>query len=119
MSTHAARKLRTILGNAQNVIGIELLAAAQAADWRIGMDISPSNPDQERKQTVAEAQTQAEEFRAVTAQWEKTIAPKLAPRLQAVYTAIRKDVKPITTDQRLDEHVRKVCALVKSGALRP
>jgi histidine ammonia-lyase len=119
MSTHAARKLRTILGNAQNVIGIELLAAAQAADWRIGMGISPSKPDQEQKQTVAEAQAQAEEFRAVTAQWEETIAPKLAPRLQAVYTAIRNVVEPITTDQRLDVHVWKICALVKSGTLRP
>ncbi len=34
MSTTAARKLRTVVANAQAVLAIELLVAAQAADWR-------------------------------------------------------------------------------------
>ncbi|HYR28705.1 MAG TPA: histidine ammonia-lyase, partial [Thermoanaerobaculia bacterium] len=34
MSTHAARKLRSVLANVQSVIAIELLTAAQAVEWR-------------------------------------------------------------------------------------
>src|SRR5213078_4547194 len=65
MSTHAARKLRTILANAQAVIGIELLTAAQAADWRIGMKRSPNDPPPSDT-SVAAANEEAERFEAVT-----------------------------------------------------
>src|SRR5207245_10337695 len=41
MSTHAARKMRTVLRNAENVIAIELFVAAQALDWRVGISIDP------------------------------------------------------------------------------
>src|SRR5207248_5909631 len=37
MSTHAARKMRSILGNVQSVIAIELIVAAQAVEWRVAM----------------------------------------------------------------------------------
>src|SRR3954469_16812454 len=37
MSTHAARKMRTILGNVQSVLAIELIVAAQAVEWRVAM----------------------------------------------------------------------------------
>ncbi len=42
MSTLAGRKLRTVLGNAQAVLAIELLVAAQALDWRVGMNRDPN-----------------------------------------------------------------------------
>src|SRR6185369_14059062 len=44
MSTHAARKMGTILGNAQDVLAIELLVAAQAIDWRAGLECDPLAP---------------------------------------------------------------------------
>src|SRR5207248_11384546 len=47
MSTHAARKMRTILRNAENVIAIELMVAAQALDWRVGMSMDPLAARQE------------------------------------------------------------------------
>jgi histidine ammonia-lyase len=43
MGTIAARKARTVLGNAQNVLAIELLAACQAIDLQDGADkLSPA-----------------------------------------------------------------------------
>ncbi|HSK75539.1 MAG TPA: aromatic amino acid lyase, partial [Thermoanaerobaculia bacterium] len=41
MATIAARKLRTVLRNVQAVLAIELLAAAQAVEWRVAMEIDP------------------------------------------------------------------------------
>lgn len=42
MSTIAARKLRTILGNTQAALAIELLVAAQALEWRVGLQRDPN-----------------------------------------------------------------------------
>lgn len=117
MSTHAARKLRTILGNAQSVIAIELLAAAQGADWRIGMNVRPVKPKEpSAPMTMEEAQEQADAFGKVAPQ---SVAAGLAPKLQLVYGAVRKRVPSITKDQRLDGHIRALRALVMSGSLRP
>ena len=37
MATHAGHKLRSIVGAAQTVVGIELLAGCQAVEWRLGV----------------------------------------------------------------------------------
>ena len=42
MAAHAARKLRTVLANSQAVLAVELLVAAQAVEWRVGMGIPPN-----------------------------------------------------------------------------
>jgi histidine ammonia-lyase len=42
MSTIAARKLRTVLGNTQAAVAIELMVAAQALEWRVGMQRDPN-----------------------------------------------------------------------------
>jgi histidine ammonia-lyase len=125
MSTHAARKLRTILGNAQTVIAIEMLTAAQAADWRIGMNLSPAapRPDDDGKlpqqtiETVADANKKAAKFKQVTAGWRKSVLPKLAPKLRPVYRSIRECVPAIVKDQTLDEPVRALRVLIESGSL--
>jgi histidine ammonia-lyase len=123
MSTHAARKMRTILGNAQTVIAIELLSAAQAADWRVGMDMSPLATNGQPK-TVEEAQKQADRFVEVTRipaggrKFSERIAAGLAGKLQSVYAAVRERVPTITEDQPLDGHVRALRVLVASGSLR-
>jgi histidine ammonia-lyase len=111
MSTHAARKLRTIMGNAQAVIAIEMLAAAQAADWRIGI---PGHAD---GASLEASDAEAVEFQRITAQWETAILPKLAPKLQPVYRKIRERVPAIVTDRVLDEDVRLLRQLIESGAL--
>ena len=59
MSTHAARKMRTILGNVQSVIAIELIVAAQAIEWRVAM--MRGVPE---AHTLADAETQATGIRS-------------------------------------------------------
>src|SRR5207248_10319402 len=63
MSTHAARKMRTVLRNAEDVLAIEFLVSAQALDWRIGMAMDPLAPRYEM--SVAEADEQAVKFESV------------------------------------------------------
>jgi histidine ammonia-lyase len=111
MSTHAARKLRTIVGNAQAVLAIEMLTAAQAADWRLGMK------PRLQKQTVEMANEEAVEFERVTGKWRETIQPKLAPNLRPIYQRIREAVPPLITDRRLDDDVRAVRRMIESGSL--
>ncbi|MDX2147466.1 MAG: aromatic amino acid lyase [Planctomycetota bacterium] len=43
MSTIAARKLRTVVANAQSVLAIELLIAAQAVEWRVLLGLSDAD----------------------------------------------------------------------------
>src|SRR5204863_7773012 len=56
MSTHAARKMRTVLRNTQDVLAIELMVAAQALDWRVGMFVDPIEARREIALNDAEEQ---------------------------------------------------------------
>jgi histidine ammonia-lyase len=49
MATTAARKARTIAGNAAGVIGVELLAAAQGLDFHVPLRTSPALEEARRK----------------------------------------------------------------------
>ena len=51
MSSIAARKLRTVIGNVQAVLAIELLVATQAIDWRVAMRRDPNGDDLEVRQS--------------------------------------------------------------------
>ena len=42
MSTHAARKLRTVISNTEAVLAIEVMTAAQAIEWRVTMNLDPN-----------------------------------------------------------------------------
>ncbi len=67
MSTIAGRKLRTVLGNAQAVLAIELMVAAQAIDWRVGMNRDPNPHTDDDWQVAAELRRRAERQDADTA----------------------------------------------------
>ncbi|MCU1231661.1 MAG: histidine ammonia-lyase [Acidobacteria bacterium] len=107
MSTHAARKMRTIVGNTQSVLALELLVSAQALDWRIGMKCDPLA--ERRVMTVEEAETQSREFEAVTT---ADVATGIAPALRPLYLEIRNTVPPVTKDRVLSEDARRVRALL-------
>jgi len=107
MSTHAARKMRTVLGNAQSVIAIELLSAAQAADWRVVFDI---DPEQSAPPAGADFARRVEGKSA-------SIAQSLAPALRAPYLRIRKYVAPLTEDRMLSEDIRLIRESVANGEL--
>lgn len=111
MATHAARKARTILGNSQTVIAIELLCAAQAIDWRVGMDRDPRGktaprPDAER---WAAAKAEAEAFRAATAPDRRAVlAAKLGRGTGEFYRQVRAIVPTVVEDRQIGEDIRRL-----------
>ncbi len=105
MSTHAARKMRTVLRNVQNVLAIELLVAAQAIDWRIGMSIDPIAPRPEM--SLEQAEEQARRFESIQS---SAVAKGLAPALRQVYTRVREISAAVTRDRALSDDVRQIRA---------
>jgi histidine ammonia-lyase len=103
MSTHAARKMRTVLRNAQDVLAIELLVAAQALDWRIGMSIDPIAPRPEM--SVQDAEEQARRFETIQ---PKSVAQGVAPALREIYKRVRDASPPVVRDRALSDDVRRV-----------
>src|SRR5581483_1763260 len=103
MSTHAARKMRTVLRNAQNVLAIELLVAAQALDWRVGMSIDPQTPRPEMSLDYAERQARA--FQQVQ---PDRVAQSVAPKLRELYLCVRRVSPPLVSDRALSSDVQRV-----------
>lgn len=129
MSTTAGRKLLTVLANCQAVVGIELLAAAQAVDWRA----LRGRPARKRAGTedgpagsrVAAAEAEADRFREIVAS-RPGPAAELALGTRAAYQTIRQGdggaeggagVPPVTEDRVLDGDIRAARALVATGRL--
>ncbi len=110
MSTHAARKMRTVLHNAQSVLAIELLVAAQALDWRIGLKLDPTAALPEM--SIAEAEAQARAFEAATTRIT-TVADGVAPALRPLYQQIRAISPAVVADRPLSEDVRKLRMAMK------
>ena len=131
MATFAARKLRTVLGNVQAVLAIELLVATQAIEWRTLLRsgagrLAESTPRGEDPRSLIRAaqekssayDTQLQEFSAWTAEDRRPeIAKHLGVGTREGYLAIRRTVAPLLTDRRLDEDVRAVRRLVEGGGL--
>lgn len=112
MATIAARKLRTVVAHAQTVLAMELLVAAQAAEWRATLrpdpNASPSNPWSETELT-------ANRFRELTSAPNRpAIAAQLGTGTAAAYTIIRDAAAPLTEDRPMDGDVRAVRALIES-----
>ncbi len=124
MSTHATRKLRTVLGNLQSVLAIELLVAAQAVEWRVAMGIEPivrsTGIDQDEKtyhrtrEVFKQAEAEAEEFRQKTAPDHRPgIARQPGRGTGAAYLAVRGAAEPMLADRTLDDDIRNVRRLVE------
>ena len=117
MSTHAARKMRTVLRNAEDVLAIEFLVVAQALDWRIGMAMDPLAP--RREMSVAEADEQARKFESVQ---PNKVAEGVAPNLRELYLRVRKVSPPVVRDRALSDDVSRVreeLFSVRAGFSRP
>jgi histidine ammonia-lyase len=101
MSTHAARKMRTILFNAQNALAIELMTAAQAADWRVALlEGVPEAHD------LASADAQAQAFASAL----RTIDMRrwLGRGTGEIYGRVRAAVSPLTEDRPLSDDIRNL-----------
>jgi histidine ammonia-lyase len=110
MSTHAARKMRDVLANAQNVLGIELLTAAQAIDWRAGMELDPLGAH--RAMSIDDAERQAAEFESATRGRSRDIALRLGRGTRETYLRVRDAVEPVYRDRALSDDVRRVANVI-------
>ncbi len=103
MSTHAARKMRTILGNVQSVIAIELIVVAQAIEWRVAMMQGVAEAH-----TLDDAERQATAFAAAVSGKSALIAAFLGKGSATLYVRIRSVVDPLLADRPLDGAIRNV-----------
>ncbi|HRK29612.1 MAG TPA: aromatic amino acid lyase [Tepidisphaeraceae bacterium] len=125
MATYAARKLRTVVGNAQAVLSINLLAAAQAIDWRVGMEISP-NSDTTTQNVIgavadklAAAEQEAKQFEAAVGgqSSNELFSQQLGAGTCAAYRAIRAVVPTLLADRVIADDLRAVREIVGNGTL--
>ncbi len=107
MSTHAARKMRTILSNAQAVVAIELFTSAQAVEWRVVMHLDP-NRRAPRLLNLDNAESQAAAFESGVRDNSESVAGSLGSGSASLYRRIRKTVSPVFFDRPLDEDIRLV-----------
>lgn len=125
MSTTAGRKLFSVLANSQAVVGIELLAAAQAVDWRAlrgtparGQTASAGG-DVPSGAMVEAAAEEAVRFRERVAA-DPGPDGDLAPGTRAAYRAIRgggegAGIPVLAEDRTLDQDIRTIRQAVVSG----
>jgi histidine ammonia-lyase len=125
MASVAARKLRTVVSNAQAVLAINLMAAAQAIDWRIGMNISPSAPVLTRNaigDVIDKLEAAEEEARSFNDAMrddrrDAAVAAKLGAGTREAYRAIRAVSPPLVKDRVLERDIRAIRTIVADGTL--
>jgi histidine ammonia-lyase len=105
MSTHAARKMRTILFNAQSALAIELMVAAQAVDWRVAMLEGVAEAHD-----VDSADAQARAFE--NAVQSTDIAAWLGRGTGELYRRVRAIVAPLFADRPLSDDIRNLARVL-------
>ena len=110
MSTHAARKLRSVIANVQAVIAIELMVAAQAVEWRIAFDFTPRNPAP--RLSLAEADAQANEFASRVRGRASELAAHLGRGTRDLYLRVRQTIEPVFDDRPLSDDIRRLRSVV-------
>jgi histidine ammonia-lyase len=114
MASIAARKLRTIVANAQAVLAINLFVAAQAIDWRVGMKIEPNGTTS--RATLDAAEEQFRQFeRATSSQNRRHISSQLGEGTRAAYELVRSLADPVTRDRVFEHDIRMIRAAVVAG----
>lgn len=110
MSTHAARKLRSIASNVEAILAIERLVEAQAVEWRVALLEGAGEAH-----TLEDAESQAYAFEEIVAGRSSHVAGWLGRGTRPVYLAVRQVTEPVFQDRQLSEDVRKVRRLVLSS----
>ncbi|SRR5581483_4163701 len=113
MSTHAARKLRSVIANVQAVLAIEMMVAAQAVEWRIAFDFDPTKPAP-KLLSFEQSEQQAKDFESKVCGSADVIASKLGRGTRELYLRVRKTVQPVVYDRPLSDDIRILRALVTS-----
>ncbi|HVS31551.1 MAG TPA: histidine ammonia-lyase [Thermoanaerobaculia bacterium] len=107
MSTHAARKMRSVVANTEAVLAIELLTASQAVEWRVTFELDPNRRAPKLLDTAG-ADQQAREFESRVGGRAAEIAKSLGRGTREVYLRVRALAEPVFRDRPLDEDIRKV-----------
>ncbi|MFL6193198.1 MAG: histidine ammonia-lyase, partial [Thermoanaerobaculia bacterium] len=116
MATIAARKLRTVLRNAQAVLAMELLIAAQAVEWRVALEIDPRRPYPQPRDWEA-AGREAEQFEERTQPERRPeIAAQLGEGTRRLYLQVREAAPTMLRDRVLEGDIRAVRKLLEDGA---
>lgn len=105
MSTHAARKLRTVLSNVQSILAIELLTAAQGVEWRAVFNYDPQHPAPSLLE-MKHAEAQAKQFEEAVSDRASNIATQLGKGTRELYLKLRKAARPVFYDRPLDDDIR-------------
>lgn len=111
MSTHAARKLRTVLSNVRSILAIELLTAAQAVEWRAVFNYDPNQPAP-RLLEIEHAEAQARQFEDAVRDKSANIATQLGTGTRELYLNVRKAARPVFFDRPLDGDIRAARGLI-------
>ena len=116
MSTHAARKLRTVISNVQSVLAIELMTCAQAIEWRVAFNFDP-NQKAPKLLDLDEAEAQAQQFEERVSGKTSAIAKQLGSGTREVYLRVRAIAQPVFRDRPLSEDIRKLRDVVIPSVL--
>ncbi len=123
VATTAAWKLQQVVSNVEAVLAIELITAAQAIDWRVGMGYGPPRGIRRARPVVATAR----EFRRDRAGSEalrrrhqpengQPSPRSLGQGSRRTYLAIREAVEPVTSDRVLAGDVATMRAALRGIA---
>jgi histidine ammonia-lyase len=122
MATHAGHKLRSVLGAAQTVVGIELMIASQGVEWRVGgtdagrLWHEPDAGAVAGADVAADAKRRLERFaRGTDAAGRARVAAGLGAGTRAAYQCVRSKVSPLVRDRVLEGDVLAARTLVASG----
>jgi len=111
MSTHAARKMRSIVANVQAVLAIEIFTAAQAVEWRLTMQFDP-NRKAPQLLSAEEAEDQAQQFESRVADRAVELSRALGRGTGDLYLRVREVANPVFRDRPLDDDIRQLRAVV-------
>ena len=117
MSTHAARKLRSVIANVEAVLAIELLCAAQAAEWRVAFSFDP-NQRAPRLLGADEAEEQAKAFESRVSGRSAEIARSLGQGSGELYLRVREVASPVFRDRPLSDEIRMLRRVVSTSNTR-
>lgn len=122
VATTAALKLQQVVGNVEAVLAIELITAAQAIDWRVGMGYGPEKgaargPVKATLDNAEEIEAEARSFAAATRpEARENIAASLGQGSRRTYLAVRQQVEPVVRDRVLAGDVARLRAAIQDLA---
>jgi histidine ammonia-lyase len=111
MSTWAARKARTVVGLATHVVALELLAAAQANEWRC---VVPDPSVRAAGSMAIDRSALDEAFAQLRAD---DVAAELGAGTAAAYRTVRSLSPSVRHDRPLSEDVARVAEALRGGGL--